>query len=397
MAATSDFRVPVPGRSRLLVALACGFALGSAAAAPPGDALAPTAGYASCRIEQPLKVQGKIKLQPGCIYSTTVAISQGGSELDCQGSVIDPSGLKGYALTIDSDGKPMRDVTVRNCLIRNAPAIAVLVGWRKPDREKSEGLTHDELYARTPQGVRILNTRIEGAGGAAIYIDDYVSDVLIDAVSVMDTKAVGVYLEHSSKHITIQNSRFENNSTERKREALAIDSSAGNVVRGNYFRGNKAGGIFLYRNCFEHAATDPQQVQRWQSASDNLIEDNVFEDEPIGVWIASRQSRDQRAMECGLPYYDGKYVLDDAPRNTVRGNVFRRVARGVLVEDDDNTVSDNRFSDAAMSCVEIGSKARGGLLHRPVRGTKVSGNRCDGAFVRGADDAVRYRYGSTPR
>jgi hypothetical protein len=342
-----------------------------------GPLLANPSSYDKCLISERLDVKGKVELKPNCVFSTIVTLSSSNSELDCKGSVIDPGLLQGYAVHINSHGEPLSNITIRNCIVRNSNAIALVIGWKGSDQDKVDHYTRDEIYRRTPHQIQIINSRIENSKGAGIYVDDYVSDVAIRRVSILRSDAMAIYLEHSSRGITIEDSLFENNSTIKKREAIAIDSSANNIVRRNIFRHNKAGGIFLYKNCQEHANTDAKQTRRWQGADSNLIENNVFEDEPIGVWIASRQSLDLRKLDCGDPYYGEKYVLDHAQDNTIRGNIFRNVDRGVIVEDDHNVIANNLFEGIGELCVEVGAKARTILLNRPVTDVSVMNNRCN--------------------
>lgn len=191
------------------------------------------------------------------------------------------------------------------------------------------------------------------------------------------SESMAIYLEHSSRRTIIEDSLFEDNSQAKKREALAIDSSAHNVVRRNIFRRNKAGGIFLYKNCHEHAAFDAKQTKRWQGSDKNLIEDNHFEDVPVGVWIGSRQSLDLRKLRCGDPYYGGKFVRDKARENTILSNSFLRVAKGVSIEDDENTVIGNRLRETREVCIRVGSAPRSTLLGLPVVGIDVKDNECD--------------------
>jgi hypothetical protein len=306
-----------------------------------------------------------------------VNISDSHTELDCQGSVIDPGSLRGYALHINSHGRELTNVTVRNCIVRNANAIGIVVGWRGSDQAKVSRYEREEIYYRTPHFVQIINTRVEASKGAGIYIDDYVSDVTLRHVAVTRSDSMAIYLEHSSRRVTIEYSLFEDNSLVKKREALAIDSSAHNVIRRNIFRRNKAGSIFLYKNCHEHAAFDAKQTERWQGSDNNLIEDNHFEDEPVGIWIGSRQSLDLRKLRCGDPYYGGKFVRDKARENTVRSNSFLRVAKGVLIEDDENAVVGNRFRSTQEVCIRVGSSPRSRLLGMPIVEITVKDNLCD--------------------
>lgn len=301
---------------------------------------------------------------------------------------------------INSQGRTLTNVTVRNCIVRNSNAIGIVVGWRGSDQAKVSVHEREEIYDRTPRFVQILNTRVEASKGPGIYIDDYVSDVTLRQISVTRSDSMAIYLEHSSRRITIEDSLFEDNSVGKKREAVAIDSSAHNVVRRNIFRRNKAGGIFLYKNCHEHAAFDAKQTERWQGSDNNLIEDNHFEDEPVGVWIGSRQSLDLRKLRCGDPYYGGKFVRDKARENTVRSNSFLRVAKGVLIEDDENAVVGNRFQTTQEVCIRVGSAPRSTFLGLPVVGIDVKDNECDlGIDVKSRQKAVplgiEYVHGSS--
>jgi hypothetical protein len=347
-------------------------------------------------------ISGVVQLQPNCIYNSTISITESHTNLDCQGSVIDPGKLGGYALHIDSQGRELIGVSVQNCIIRNSNAIGLVIGWQGSDREKTIRYTREEIYKRTPHDIKIINTWVDSAKGAGIFIDDYVSYVTLQNVTVTRSDAMAVYLEHSSQHITIEHSLFADNGQRKKREALAIDSSALNVVRHNTFRRNRAGSIFLYKNCHEHASFDLKQVKRWQGSDNNLIENNYFEDELVGVWVGSRQSVDLRKLRCGDPYYGEKFVMDKARENTVRDNEFLRVTKGILVEDDNNAVVMNRFMGAREVCIRVGSGPRSSLMGLPVAGVDVSYNECGlGSDVeptlRMESPGIEFIHGSSPR
>jgi parallel beta-helix repeat protein len=70
----------------------------------------------------------------------------------------------------------------------------------------------------------------------------------------------------------------------REREAIEIDSSSHNSIINNVFRQNSAGGIFVYKNCWERHR-DPKQAPRWMHSSFSLIQGNQLE-EKVGVRIA---------------------------------------------------------------------------------------------------------------
>ena len=77
-----------------------------------------------------------------------------------------------------------------------------------------------------------------------------------------------------------------------RREGIAVDGSSEHVISGNDINDNAFGGIFLFKNCWEHAADEPNSRPRTEYASDNVITDTHFRDQPFGLWVAARQSRD---------------------------------------------------------------------------------------------------------
>jgi parallel beta-helix repeat protein len=380
-------RIRVVWAAMLCLGLACQNALSAGADLPQ-------AATKMCSSASALEVKGTVRLQPDCIYTMTVSITQSRSELDCQGSVIDSSALKGYGILVNSNGQPLSEVTIRNCVIRNTNGIGIVIAWRQPDRTKVEAMSRDELYRHSPTRVQVSNTLVENAKGAGIFVDDYASEVTLSHVTIRRSQSMAVYLEHSTRNITIEDSLFEENSTGAHREAIAIDSSANNILRGNTFRRNKAGGVFLYKNCGERAHTDPNQVVRWQGADHNVIDGNLFEDEPVGVWIAARQSLDLRALDCMDEYYGGRYARDRAQHNIVSNNTFRDNGRGVVVEDDHNVVSSNRFERMGEVCVRVGTPYRARFLGLPVRDVTVENNAC--ALQHGEGGGIEFLHGSKP-
>ena len=160
-----------------------------------------------------------------------------------------------------------------------------------------------------------------------------------------------------------------------------MDSSGHNWIIGNTFKQNADGGIYLYKNCWEHAG-DPMQIPRTEGADHNLIENNRFIGERVGVWIAERADRDLSAFECGDSLihesFGKRYYRDVARHNQVVANRFEDVETGVRVQDDDNTITGNVFerSDEGAD-IEIGSRVRL-LVSDPVRNVRHTDNRFDG-------------------
>ncbi|MBB5421871.1 parallel beta-helix repeat protein [Paraburkholderia sp. JPY158] len=328
-----------------------------------------------CFNENVLHISGNVRLSPQCRYTTTLLITRSNTVLDCQGATIDGEGKRQTGIEVDSQGVPLHNVEIRNCLIVNARGQGVEVGWSAPDRAKAEAHDREALYHLTPTDVRLRNVTVRNAGNVGIYIDDYVTHALIDHSEVNGSGSVGIYVEHSSRWNTVQDSVIEGNGVKQPREGIAIDSSMGNTVRYNRISGNAGGGIFLYRNCSEHYLEDGKQVKRWQSSDLNKVEDNDISGGKAGVWIASRQSIDLQNMQCGNGYYaQGKYTLDSAKDNKIVGNRIHEVDYGVIVEDDNNLVQGNTFRFIHSTGIKVGSIPRDQFLKKPVTGVSMIDN-----------------------
>lgn len=332
-------------------------------------------------------IEASTRLAPGCTHRATLRIAASHVTLDCGGSLIDAAG-RDHGIVVG--GAPdVHSVTVRNCRVVNGKT-GIYVGWPESDTRKASRHTREELYARTPHDVRIETSSVRDSERVGIYIDDYASGVVVSRTGVAGCGSAGIYLEHSSRRNTIEQSTITNNGYGRfpfprwgvaRREGIAIDSSAHNRVISNRIAGNAAGAVFLYKNCHERATTNPDSPPRWQQASHNRIAGNTIEDEAVGVWLASRQSRDLSTWDCGdRAYWGNSHFPDYARHNVVEGNLFRAVRRAVVVEDDDNSVIGNTFVDVEEP-VTIGAQRRQAVLGRPVRGTLVK----DNAIARGTD------------
>lgn len=329
-----------------------------------------------------IQVRGNMTLDPAQSYlATEFHIRQSGTTLDCQGAIIDGQNKVRTGLRIVSDGKtPLHDVTVKNCHFKNFKTSGVRIYWQGNDTLKLKYST-EERYRLAPQRITLLNITAEDTAMSAVYVDDYVSDVLIDGLTSRRAGGTGLYLEHHSRRTTVQNSLFEKNGFRQGRgirEGLAIDSSMDNVIRNNIFKGNAKGGVFLYKNCGEQFSAG-KSVLRTDYASRNLIEGNAFIDMPRGVWIASRQSRNLSKWDCGdTPLDDSKTYYEDFARyNTVKANRFCGVADPVVVEDNHNTVTDNRYDKAQQKFLTITHPPRERLRGQPVVGTVQSNNQID--------------------
>ncbi len=291
---------------------------------------------ASC--EKPPKIiQGKLDLAEGCVFETSIKIISSNTILDCKGSTF--LGLPGQkiGLLIDSEGRELNNVVVRNCIFRGFESSGIRISWDINDVAK--GNDKEEIYRRTPTKILLDNIKVIDSGRVGVYIDDYVSGVSIVGSEISNSGGVGIYLEHSSRDNKIIGNVISKNGFRNKssREGLAIDSSANNEVIGNSFVGNSAGGVFLYKNCGEHFDSG-RQVIRWQHSNFNIINNNKFFEEKIGIWLASRQNKKLDKWGCGDPKNTHGNYDDFANNNIVADNNFCKVETPFIDSGFRNTV-----------------------------------------------------------
>lgn len=327
-------------------------------------------------------IRESVQLNPACVYRTTLHIATSNVQVDCQGARIEPA-KRQYGLLIGGRTKGINMVTVRNCRITGG-GNGVFIGLTEPDMDKTRRHDRTALYRLTPHDITLEKLSVEDSRGVGIYVDDYVSKLRILGSRVSGAGSSGIYLEHSTREIEISDSVISGNGFgsfplprfgEARREGLSIDSSAHNRVVGNRFEANAAGGVFLYKNCQEHIHTKSFSVPRWQWSEHNLIQGNTFREEKVGVWLASRQSRDLSSWDCGdPPYYKDSHYPDYARNNLVSGNRFEKVGTGVRVEDDDNRIIGNTFSDTDVD-IEMGAELRRQVTGKALSGIEMRDNR----------------------
>lgn len=330
-------------------------------------------------------IKGQVVLPKNCVYQRAIQITQGDTTLDCQGSTFVGDGRFKVGLLINSEGRPMSNVVVKNCGFRNFESSGVRVTWSEKDVNK--GSDHHQIYRNSPTNILLENIIVENSGRNGIYIDDYVTNVTLKDSTVRDSGGGAVYLEFSSKRNRLINNKFIRNGFGlggeggTQREAVSIDSSSENVIEGNVFQENSAGGIFLYKNCSERFSTG-DQVIRWMHSDKNLIARNSFIKEKIGIWIASRQSRNLSNWDCGDSPMEssGAYYQDFANSNKVVDNSFCSTAVPVRNEGDSNSFIGNKFDVKGSMKIEQPVSMRQKLLGKPTNGTVVENSKavvCD--------------------
>ena len=407
------------GRSLLAVALLAvtltlapslggraGAAPATAPPAPPSDVgipdLVPPPDAGSTLIpcdqaDQRLELTVDTHLDPSCAYTAGFEITASDVTLDCQGAQVSKTGGSAVLLVHTPIDVDLTGVTIRYCDLAGG------TNNIKVTRDGFRTLAEGVEFEHTLRDVVLEHNEIGPSGGVGIFVDGYVEHVTIRNTSVMGTGSSGIYLDGGSRRNTISdnvihdNGFIENGSLPEGhietfgglrfrwwgtgREGLSIDGSSENVVTGNHFEGNDAGGIFLYTNCGEFVNRNPERwYDRRTPSDDNLIEGNTLVGGIHGVWVGSRMGENTLPMDCSKPAYATKpfqrYVLDTAADNTIRGNTFVDITYGVQAEDDGTVVEGNTFAgpDDGHHAVVIGTRVRTDALGRPVAGTVLRDN-----------------------
>ncbi|WP_367106580.1 right-handed parallel beta-helix repeat-containing protein [uncultured Psychrobacter sp.] len=341
--------------------------------------------------KQTLTIKGHSALSQGCDLtgkSIRFILDSSHSSLNCQGATFstradDESNASAITIQPKTD-TAIEDIALANCHVDGYGHALHIRQYSNPNQRYARGLTDPAANrALAPQDIRVINVSSLNSKNSGIFVGDHVSQVTFEQMHVQNAGTVGLYLEFGSRNNVIKDSVFVGNgfrSFKPNREAIAVDSSSNNRIENNTFIHNGAGSILLYRNCFEHA-NDPARsnhFKRTESSRDNIISDNLFQDEPVGVWVASRQSRDLKGFECGA--YEiketlfARYHLDSAKDNTITNNRFEQVEQGIIVEDDGTLIEGNTFDATVAQPITIGSDIREASTAGAVKDTVIKDN-----------------------
>ncbi|MES0809358.1 right-handed parallel beta-helix repeat-containing protein [Roseibium sp. SCPC15] len=372
--------------------------------------------------ELPADISGTTLLETGCRYTRSITISASDVVLDCQGATITGMHRRGIVI------RPgLKSVTVRDCRLHDTGGI--LIEGQTPEDDPQ---SREAARVGSSQGVVLEHLTITNSFMTGIFVDHYVVGAVIRNSIVADGHHVGIYLEHGSQKNTVSGNLVRNNGLftnfgirrigPTRREGLSVDGSAFNLIENNVFDGNAFGGIFHYKNCWEFHTTNSQSCPRLQGSDGNVIRGNVFRNMDIGIWVASRQSRDLVMWDCGdkspyenpvslelmmgerewgqsdgfqgyhfnpeqiagfvdkralsprWPFPTKLHLYEDfAKDNIYEDNCFEWLETGIRIEDDGNAVTGNRFI-GDFEYLYLGSPFRARFLNRPIKNTVISGN-----------------------
>lgn len=341
--------------------------------------------------KQTLMVKGHSILSQNCDLtdkSIRFELNDSHSSLDCQGALLstraDDSSKASAIMIKPKMDSAIEDITVANCHVDGYGHALHIRQYSNPNQRYARGfIKPSDNRALAPSDIHVINVSSRNSINSGMFVGDHVHDITFDKVHIQNAGTVGLYLEFGSRDNVIKNSVFIGNgfrSFKPNREAIAVDSSSNNRIENNQFIHNGAGSVLLYRNCFEHAddPTRSNHFKRTESSRDNVISNNSFRDEPVGVWVASRQSRNLKGFECGAyllkqtPF--SSYHLDSAKDNKINNNYFEQVQQGIIVEDDGTQINDNQFAATVSMPISIGSKVREDSEAGAVINTSIKNN-----------------------
>ncbi len=164
------------------------------------------------------------------------------------------------------------DITIRDCSIKGGIRVQGMGanGEALEVKKSSQSKGHTKrAQDAAPTRITLNKLHLIAAGGIPLYVSPGTTRVsLLNSLIEGSTDSVNIYLDTESGYNVIKNNRIHANSS--KRELIAVDGSANNVIANNKFSSLHNGGVYLYRNCGEGGTI------RHQSPQSNLVSNNYF-------------------------------------------------------------------------------------------------------------------------
>jgi hypothetical protein len=303
-----------------------------------------------------VELRCNLALSPGDTITKRLIFSGAGASgamLDCKGATLD--GTRGSinfgkptVLIRSTNGKngawsAPSDITVRNCVIKGALRLQGLGTNGQAKAVQASSLTPNHTafaQASAPTRISLFALTFVADGRVPLYIGPGVTNVRLEK-STLTGKSDGpaVYLDAESAANTISENQF---AVESRREQVAIDGSAKNVISGNVFADPVNGGIYLYRNCGE-GGTIRHQKPQYNTISGNTFKYRMAFMAKPAIWLNSRSGAQRYCFrDPSHPFGSSLSSQDFAQFNTVTGN--RLIGGGTYLirnSDPSNRIEDN--------------------------------------------------------
>lgn len=228
-----------------------------------------------------------------------------------------------------------RSITIANCRIDGSIRVIGLGpnGENAVVKASSVRAGHTErAQAAAPTDITLSNLTIVGVGRSPLYLAPGVTGVsLLDSRLSGRTDGPAIYLDAESGHNRIIGNTIAVDTS--RREQVALDGSADNLIKDNRFSALGNGGIYLYRNCGEGGTVRHQAPQR------NTIEGNEFYyKRSLGlnpaIWLGSRAGlRWYCFLDRGHPFGSSRDDADQANGNVVIGNRIVDRSPAMMIRD----------------------------------------------------------------
>lgn len=257
------------------------------------------------------------------------------------------------------------DVTLKNCQFLNyGDTLTAHINLSKNTLLglRNGTIQENTIQAIAPTRINILNSRLINSHIHGIFLNRHITHLNVKNTRILGSANSAIYLGADTEYALIENSVFEGNGfsnydTETlkrfprrdeasRREGIAVDASSNNQISSNTFRDNGDGGIYLYKNCWEHVE-DPYTAPHRYGSNSNFISSNDFSAEETAIWVAERTDRDLADFTCGDPTIytanSNKYYRDIAQNTIISNNKINHNKFGIRVQDDNTVITNNSF------------------------------------------------------
>jgi parallel beta-helix repeat protein len=265
---------------------------------------------------------------------------------------------------IDLGGKTLKEnilvqgnvsgVVIRNGTVKGEIRFRA-VNYKKvlEEHNKTKNWT-EEVRKVAPDGAVLRNLTIDSDGSThQLYCGPGAQRVrVIDCQFKGRSKGPSVYFSMEGGNHELKRCLFSAE-TGARREVVAIDGSAGNIIEDCDFLLCRQGGIYIYRNSGENG------VIRHQKPQFNMIQANRFDlthmwlmasfldtEVPHGIILGSRQGSRTRHndLDKGYPWGSSDSDMDYARNNIVVGNSFKGdwFGRWIWDRDKNNVLAENK-------------------------------------------------------
>lgn len=282
--------------------------------------------------------------------------------LDCNGATVNAT-YGNPSILIRSTQKANlwsvpKNIQIKNCHISGALRIHGMAsnGEGKLVRESSYTDGHTQrVQQAAPSQIKLDNLTLYAGERNMMYFAPGVNHVtLSNSKFVGKSSALALYLDAESGHNIIENNTF--NVQTNKREIIAVDGSAHNMIRHNQFVNPLNGAVFLYRNCGE-GGTIRHQTPSYNQVMNNDIQLNKRLKTPV-LWLGSRNgNRNYCGADAGYAFGSSQSDLDYAEHNQVAANQMQlkkikwyefwlqwSAPKAIRVDSMNNQVANNKIS-----------------------------------------------------